>query len=287
LADVREIRGSDYAGVDLLAGGVPCPPFSIAGRQLGHDDERDLFCEVIRLAAECHPKSILVENVRGFADSKFAGYRDWLFRQLEELGFAVAFKVLDAANYGVPQRRARSFLVGLDREHARGFSWPVPSHSAPTVARAIGDLMSSRGWKGAEEWSKRAQMLAPTLVGGSKKHGGPDLGPTRAKKQWALLGVDGHGVADEAPGRELPTDAAPRLTVRMAARLQCFPDDWEFCGRKTAAYRQVGNALPPPLAAAVGREVKRALLGETEGFSALPKQPELMPLSAPVMSPDG
>ncbi len=115
--------------------------------------------------------------------------------------------------------------------------------------------MGVNGWPGTEDWAERANTIAPTLVGGSKKHGGPDLGPTRAKRQWSELGVDGMGIADDAPALTFPAGQAPRLTVRMAARIQGFPDDWQFSGRKTAAYRQVGNAFPPPVARAVGRRI--------------------------------
>jgi len=275
-ADVRDLRGEMLLGVDLLAGGVPCPPFSIAGRQLGENDERDLFPEVIRLAAEGKPRALLIENVRGFAAARFDSYREWLVDELDRLGYFSAFRVLDAADFGVPQNRSRAFLVAFDRSCVRGFAWPEPSGSDMTVADAIGDLLGARGWNGVENWRLRARAPAPTLVGGSKKHGGPDLGPTRAKKQWAVLQVDGHGLADVAPGPDAPVTHAPRLTVRMAARLQCFPDDWEFSGGKTAAYRQVGNALPPPLAAAVARQVRAALDGESEGFEHAARQLRLL-----------
>lgn len=117
--------------------------------------------------------------------------------------------------------------------------------------------MAENGWRGARAWRDRADEIAPTVVGGSKKHGGPDLGPTRAKMAWAQLGVDGMGIADEAPGRLFV--GRPRLTVRMVARLQGFPDNWEFAGRKTSAYRQVGNAFPPPVACAVAENVHACL----------------------------
>ena len=117
--------------------------------------------------------------------------------------------------------------------------------------------MAAGGWPGAAVWAARADDIAPTLVGGSKKHGGPDLGPTRARKAWATLGVDGKGVADAPPAPDFV--GMPRLTVPMVARLQGFPDDWTFAGRKTAAYRQVGNAFPPPVARAVGERIRAAL----------------------------
>jgi DNA (cytosine-5)-methyltransferase 1 len=119
--------------------------------------------------------------------------------------------------------------------------------------------MGSRGWPGAPGWVRRAAGIAPTIVGGSKKHGGPDLGPTRARAAWRELGVDGLGIANEIPGPAFPVTGMPKLTTRMVARLQGFPDSWEFSGRKTAAYRQVGNAFPPPVARAMGVAIASAL----------------------------
>ncbi len=124
--------------------------------------------------------------------------------------------------------------------------------------------MASNGWTGAKSWRKGASAIAPTLVGGSKKHGGPDLGPTRAKKAWAAIGVDGMGIANEVPAQDFV--GVPRLTVRMAARVQGFPDSWLFSGKKTAAYRQIGNAFPPPVACAVGSQILVAL-----NSAAMPK----------------
>ena len=97
----------------------------------------------------------------------------------------------------------------------------------------------------------------PQLSAARLKHGGPDLGPTRARQAWATLGVDGRGIADEPPARNFV--GMPRLTVRMVARLQGFPDDWTFSGRKTASYRQVGNAFPPPVARAVAEKIHHCL----------------------------
>lgn len=259
---VAAVHGSDFRGVDLFAGGVPCPPFSIAGKQLGQEDERDLFPEALRLIGEARPRAVLLENVSGFASEKFLEYRRALAQKFDRIGYAAQWRVLNACWFGVPQLRPRFVLVAFQKSFPDTFQWPEPNGEVPpSVGDALIDLMSSRDWKGANRWRKNAKGIAPTLVGGSKKHGGPDLGPTRARKQWAALGVDGLGLADEAPSREHPVLHVPRLTVRMAARIQGFPDSWAFSGGKTAAYRQVGNALPPNVALAVGGAIRAVFLG--------------------------
>jgi len=260
---VAEIDGADFRGIDLFAGGVPCPPFSIAGKQLGHQDERDLFPEALRLIEEAKPRAVLLENVPGFASEKFFEYRRSLIRKFERIGYAVEWRVLNASWFGVPQLRPRFVLVAFQRSFPDSFEWPEPNGECPpTVGDALFDLMCSRDWKGADRWREKARGIAPTLVGGSKKHGGPDLGPTRARRQWAGLGVDGLGIANEPPGSEHPVHHMPRLTVRMAARIQGFPDSWFFSGGKTAAYRQVGNALPAAVARATGNAIRSALIGK-------------------------
>jgi DNA (cytosine-5)-methyltransferase 1 len=259
VGDVRAFSAKSWHGqVHLLAGGVPCPPFSKAGKQLGSEDERDLFPEALRLVEECNPEAVMLENVRGLLDPKFAGYRAEIELQLRLLGYVPMWKLLQASDHGVPQLRPRTILVALRPDAAEAFRWPEEGRlRAPSVGETLVDLMAANGWEGADEWAARAHRIAPTLVGGSKKHGGPDLGPTRAKREWARLGVDGLGIANDAP---LPGfDGMPRLTVRMAARLQGFPDAWEFAGRKTAQYRQVGNAFPPPVAYAVAAQIAEAL----------------------------
>jgi DNA (cytosine-5)-methyltransferase 1 len=140
--DLTKFDGRPYYGIDLLAGGVPCPPFSVAGKRLGDKDERDLFPEVLRLTREIRPGAVMIENVRGIMDSDFDEYRARFARSLGELGYrVVGWKLLNASDFGVPQLRPR-------------------------------------------------------------KHGGPDLGPTRAKRAWSALGVNGHLVANEPPDPE-------------------------------------------------------------------------------------
>jgi len=266
--DVRTWRPSeDLRDVDLLAGGVPCPPFTVAGKQLGPDDERDLFPEMIRLAQEINPKMIMIENVRGILARKFDCYRTEIVKALSDLGYEfLGWELLNASHFGVPQARQRAILVMAKPEVAQFFSWPTPDGLFTTVGSVLAPLMAENGWQGHLEWAARAQGVAPALVGGSKKHGGADLGPTRAKNQWRELGVDGHGLADNPPSPDFEGD--PRLTVKMAAAIQGFPSDWQIQGRKTAAYRQIGNAFPPPVARAVGSALQSALFAASLGTAA-------------------
>lgn len=257
-SDVHNFSASALTGVDLLAGGVPCPPFSVAGLQLGKDDERDLFPQAIRLVGECRPSAVMLENVRGLLDRRFDAYRADILKELAVLGYRGEWRLLNAADFGVPQLRPRAILVAFRDGLGASFEWPQPHPEiAPSVGRALGAHMAAAGWEGAASWAAGADRIAPTIVGGSKKHGGPDLGPTRAKQAWAALGVDGNGIADSPP----PPGYAgtPRLTVEMAGAIQGFPASWRFSGRKTAAYRQVGNAFPPPVAAAVATSIAEAL----------------------------
>lgn len=254
--DVQEFQGTPFRDqVDLLAGGVPCPPFSVAGKQLGRQDERDLFPEAIRLAGEIRPKAIMLENVRGLKDPKFDEYRGYIASSFESMGYDVSWRLVQASEFGVPQLRPRMILVGIQKSlHHGAFAFPDGGKKAPSVGEALWDLLGERGWKGAGCFREKADRIAPTIVGGSKKHGGPDLGPTRAKRAWAEMGIDGKGIANEAP--EADFEGMPRLTCRMVARIQGFPDEWQFSGSKTAQYRQIGNAFPPPVAKAIGREIK-------------------------------
>ncbi len=248
-----------FKGTDLLAGGLPCPPFSIAGKQLGERDERNLFSIGIQIVDVVRPRAVMFENVKGMLGPAFVDYRLRIEAFLNKLGYTVQWKLLQAADFGVPQLRPRVVLVALQSKFADRFAWPESSGQRQHVGPALLDLMAARGWRGAHEWSASARAVAPTLVGGSKKHGGPDLGPTRARDAWAALGVNGKTIADQAPDPDF--EGLPKLTLRMAARVQGFPDGWGFWGGKTAAYRQIGNAFPPPVAEAVGRQIMSAISG--------------------------
>ncbi|MFF1394269.1 DNA cytosine methyltransferase [Streptomyces sp. NPDC058287] len=300
--------------LDLLAGGVPCPPFSHAGKQLGKDDERDLFPRMLKLVELLEPRAVMIENVRGIKDPKFASYRDSIEARLqggqylgddgqevtdEGLGYTVCkWDVLEASDFGVPQLRPRAILVAFRNDVLKDlkYEWPTPTHEEPvSVADKLQPTMhdrykpyfegihAERARDAYDRWLDTATKrdlelkgkgggIAPTLVGGSKKHGGADLGPSRAKAAWKQLGVSGLGVANDpevckekgTEDRDLFGEAGPMLTVQQAAIIQGFPATWEFTGGKTARYRQVGNAFPPPVAEAVGRSIIEVLRAARE-----------------------
>lgn len=250
-----------FKGVDLVAGGLPCPPFSVAGKQLGQQDERNLFDVGVNFVDELRPKAVLFENVKGMLEPRFSDYRSWIDARLRKLGYEPGWKLLHASSFGVPQLRPRVALVAVKKTYSSDFSWPDVNVVPPTVGQTLKYLMAERGWPHAERWAQLADQIAPTIVGGSKKHGGPDLGPTRSRKAWAEIAVDGRGVADLAPADSFVGN--PRLTVRMVALLQGFPSNWNFSGGKTAQYRQVGNAFPPPVAKAVASQIVKSIVGKS------------------------
>lgn len=256
--DINHFDGSPFKGVDLFAAGLPCPPFSVAGKQLGKIDERNLFPAALRLIKTIQPKAVMIENVRGLLDAVFEDYRVYIQNALAKMGYKTDWHLLNASDFGVPQLRPRVIFIAIRKNIPLSFVWPEPlKHKPPTVGKILYPLMKANGWKGAKQWRDLANDIAPTLVGGSKKHGGPDLGPTRAKSAWANFGIDGLGIANEAPPPDFT--GMPRLTIPMVARIQGFPDKWQFSGGKTAAYRQIGNAFPPPVAYAVGQQLFKCL----------------------------
>jgi DNA (cytosine-5)-methyltransferase 1 len=225
---------------------------------LGAKDERNLFPTALNIIETIEPKAVLIENVRGFLSAVFEDYRFELRDALDKLGYVSDWKLINASDFGVPQLRPRVVIIAYRKDIATTVNWPQwKTTPAPAVGDVLFDLMQANGWRGAKAWRKRANEIAPTIVGGSTKHGGPDLGPTRAKRAWASLGVDGNGIADAPPAWDFV--GMPKLTARMVARLQGFPDDWEFKGKKTAAYRQIGNAFPPPVAKAVGKKIRSVI----------------------------
>jgi DNA (cytosine-5)-methyltransferase 1 len=211
----------------------------------------------------------MLENVQGLMSSKFAADRAAILSKLERLGYVVrtdSWRTLLASDYGLSQARECAYLVALKPEFDPYFSWPLESpEDTITVGELLAPSMASQGWEGALEWSQRANTIGPTVVGGSKMHGGADLGPTRAKNAWKRLGVNPKSFADSVPDASGLQDSkpldpeGPRLTVNQTRLLQGIPEDWKIMGRKTARYRQIASASPPPMATAVGLQIAEAL----------------------------
>lgn len=248
-------------GIDLLSGGLPRVKSTATVGRTEDTEEREVLRASIGLACAMRPKAVLLENVPELVESPhFESDRLWIESALREADYRSSWRVLNAAGFGVPQNRSSGFLVALQEPYFSRFSWPEPNRvPSPTVGQVLGPSMASRGWRGAESWIKGADRIAPALVGGSDRRGGADLGPTGSKKAWAALGVNGNSLGDEPPGADFPSDEHPKLTVDQAAMIQAIPENWRFFGGKTSRYRQIGHAMPPPLATALGRAIAVAL----------------------------
>lgn len=253
----------DTTGVDLLSAGLPRLASVARARRADDSEERRVLATVVELAVLMRPQAVLLENLPELVESDtLAADRQAIEHRLGEAGYRSHWKVLNAADFGVSQNRRSGFLVALRTPGPSEFSWPIPHSSpAPGVGTVLGPSMASNGWPGADRWAHQADVIAPMIIGGSDRRGGADLGPTGSKKAWAALRVNGQSLRDEPPGVNFAVDGQPRLTVEQAAMVQAIPADWRVLGLKTSRYRQIGHAMPPPLAAAVGHALRAALGG--------------------------
>ncbi|MFH9476691.1 DNA cytosine methyltransferase [Streptomyces anulatus] len=249
--------------VDLLSAGLPRVKSNATVARVETEEEQRLLEASVLLAHAIQPRALVIENVPGLVDSpKFESIRDFIRKELEHLGYRFRWFVLNAADFGVPQDRKQGVLVALKDQYFDAFEPPAPTVTEHLpVGRALRGSVGARGWPGADAWAAQAISVAPTLVGGSDKRGGADLGPTGSKKAWARMRVNGGTVADEVPGPNDDVSGLIKLTDAQAAILQAFPQEWRFAGKKTARYRQIGHASPPPVGTALGRAVATALKG--------------------------
>ena len=302
-ADVRGVDFSRFEGIDLVAGGPPCQPFSVAGKQLAKADPRDMMPQFVRAVREARPRAFLLENVAGLLTPRHSAYTRKVFSQLEGLGYAVHWQVLDAASYGVPQRRRRLIVVGVP-PNVR-FRLPSPSHGPQmaklyvTAGEALAEVVDEERntakvryarnpvlrrspWaglllngKGRPIDLNAPSLTIPATAGGNRTH---ILDPS-----GVLLEYHRH-LSNGGKPRRGDVPSVRRLTVRESARLQSFPDEFVFEGPPSRRYSQVGNAIPPLLAAVVARALLRALFGA--GASRLAERrhaappPQELPLSA-------
>lgn len=327
--DVRTIRYSELTDhVAMVAGGPPCQPFSLGGKHRAYQDKRDMFPEAVRAVRELRPECFIFENVKGLLRQSFASYFHYIILQLSypmlarrtdedwqthlsrlerhhtgsretDLSYRVVYRLLDAADYGVPQHRHRVFIVGLRSDLGKEWSFPEPTHSMDrllweqwvtglywdehSIAKknrpSVPTRLSGRIERLATDFAlfppdgKRCRTVRDAIAGlpdpRGKRHTVPNhefrdgarpypghTGSPLDEPSKALKAGD-HGV----PGGEnmiaLPDGTCRYYTVRESARVQTFPDDYLFSGSWTEAMRQIGNAVPVSLAAAVGESVMR------------------------------
>ncbi|WP_437038497.1 DNA cytosine methyltransferase [Streptomyces sp. enrichment culture] len=272
LLDYDPAEHPESHDVDLLSAGLPRVKSSATVRRSESGSEERLLEATVLLAHAIRPRAVIIENVPDLAHSdRYQRFRDFARAELAHLGYEFIWFVVNAVDFGVPQNRKQGVLVAVERRWAGTFRPPTPTVSEPrTVGAVLEQSMAARGWPDAARWAAQADEPAPTLVGGSKNRGGADLGPTGAKRKWATMGVNAHTVGNEVPGPDfvwdpkLGRDNMVKITVEQAALLQGFPGSWEVTGLKTARYRQIGHATPPPVGRALGRAVADALRGEPE-----------------------
>ncbi|GAA1414166.1 DNA cytosine methyltransferase [Streptomyces thermospinosisporus] len=276
LVDFDPVEHPESYDVDLLSAGLPRVRSSATVGRADSQTELRLLRATILLVHAIKPRAVLIENVPELAHAEeYRPFRDYARAELVHLGYAFSWFVVNAVDFGVPQNRKQGVLLAVERSRAHAFRPPAPTVREPrTVGAVLGPSMAARGWRDAARWAAQADEPAPTLVGGSKNRGGADLGPTGAKRKWATLGVDAHTVADTVPGPdfvwapELGRDNMVKLTTDQAALLQGFPESWRIAGRKTARYRQIGHATPPPVGEALGRAIAEALDSDSAHFPA-------------------
>ncbi|MFN7945471.1 MAG: DNA cytosine methyltransferase [Blastocatellia bacterium] len=239
---------SEYPEAQVIIGGPPCQPFSVGGYQRGTEDPRNGFPVFLEAVRKVNPEICLFENVRGLLYTN-KWYFEEVARDLAGMGYMVEYKLLNAVDYGVPQNRERLFVVA----HRGRFTFPEPEPKRCTVAEAIGDLMDTS--------PPESKFLTPSMDEYVKKYeiaskciNPRDLHPDRPARTLTCRNIaaptgDMHRV-------RLKDGRRRRLLLRETARLQSFPDWFEFTGNETSRFYQVGNAVPPLLARHLARGVK-------------------------------
>jgi DNA (cytosine-5)-methyltransferase 1 len=281
--DIAEVNFSEYRDkIDLISGGFPCQSFSYAGKKLGFEDIRGtLFFEFARAVKEVNPRVFIAENVRGLLNHDDGKTLETIVTVIDELGYElVPPKVLKAVFYRVPQKRERLLLVCIRKDLAKkvSFQWPSPYQRIMTVRDALqaGDLYPDNvpNSQGQRYPKRKAEIMNYVPAGGYWRDLPQDLQLEYMQKSY-YLGGGKTGMArrlawDEpsltltcAPAQKQterchPEETRP-LTIREYARIQTFPDNWEFCGSLSSQYKQIGNAVPVNLAFAVGRALVKLL----------------------------
>lgn len=267
-ASWRELKGS----IDVVHGGPPCQPFSVAGRQRGSSDERDLVPEFARAVRELRPRAFVAENVAALAGPKFAEYLSTTLLNPLRREYRITMGLLTAPAFGVPQSRTRLFIVGIRRDRDRECVLPVPTHSYGHLTNQVQHRLVFDGPRLPNCMGVREALglpsigydaLAPTLRSGltGPRHTTSVLSSVAALNAWSRLRIWPNGVAaDRERASRFPAPEGQfRLAVQDCALLQGFPESWPFNGAVYMALGQIGNSVAPPVAYAVARAIRAAL----------------------------
>ena len=270
---VTDLDLTEYAnGIDVMAGGFPCQAFSYAGLKRGFDDARGtLFYEYARLIEQVNPKLVLGENVRGLLNHDGGRTLSTMITILESLGYRVAFKVLRAQFLDVPQKRERLIIIGLREDIGGDFFFPEEKDYTISLRSALDDVPKSEGlsynakkaavldlvspggyWRDLPEDVQRSYMGASYFLGGGK------TGMAR-RLAWDEPSLTlTCSPAQKQTERCHPEETRP-LTIREYARIQCFPDEYQFQGSVASQYKQIGNAVPVNLGYHIGLAIRKML----------------------------
>ena len=253
--------GYDYPRADIVIGGPPCQPFSVRGKQMGMKDARDGFPIFIDAIARLQPKVFLCENVRNLMYSH-KWYLDLIVDELRKLGYIVEFKCVNAVNYGVPQNRERIIIVG----HRSKFTFPKTTQKKVTVGDAIGDTMN-QVIEGCHFLTPQQDAYIAEYERKSDCINPRDLYADRPARTITCRNLA--GATSDMQRVKLPDGRRRRIVQREAARLQSFPDWFEFCGNETQQFTQIGNAVPPLLAYQLALAVKETFHKEERSLDEL------------------
>lgn len=275
------VVGEDIANVDfkkvkadVVAGGFPCQAFSYAGKRMGFEDTRGtLFFEYARAVKEIKPKVILGENVKGLEKHDSGRTLKTMLEVLDELGYNVSYKILRAQYFDVAQKRERLVIFGVRKDFKRGIAFPKEQDYTVSLREALRDVPKSEGQKYTAEKKKIMELIPPggywrdlpinlqkKYMGASFHLGGGKTGMAR-RLSWDEPSLTlTCNPAQKQTERCHPKETRP-LNVREYARIQSFPDDWQFSGSTGAQYKQIGNAVPVNLGYHIGKAIIAMLSG--------------------------
>jgi DNA (cytosine-5)-methyltransferase 1 len=258
---------------DVLMGGVPCQAFSHAGERKGLKDPRgQLIIEFNRLVNECRPKFLLVENVKGLATHEKGKTLESVVELFSNEGlYDVNHQILNAGNYGAPQKRERIIIVGVRKDLNLKYEFPDPLPKKVLLKDALQNVPPSDGENYSEEKRKVLEKVPPggcwvnlplevqkAYMGKAFYSEGGRRGMARRLSMDEQCLTLTTSPAQKQTERCHPTETRP-LTVREYARIQTFPDDYEFCGSMSKRYKQIGNAVPVTFAYHLAKSIKKTL----------------------------